>query len=236
MNSNVQPPILVSFERQAVYEIGATLLTVLTMSEPKDTDNDRSRILMSLCKWALSTRAGRDPDWATADTQIKPMYAAWSESAVDRDVKQLNRRMRDRMLAAHMVMPFLKQAQTGKIPVLAPAVRRLTINKMAERVLPLSTERDVGNLKTRVWRPSRTVLHLAAAVEVVRQFLERQAKIPLDYNILLWDEFILRWILAEAKSYEAMFTKSHENKQLRVDPKLLVRIRVSKKRVQKKAK
>ena len=213
-------------DRQPIYEIGAALVTILTFSEAGDTDDDRGDVHAALCKWALHSRAISDSEWAGKPLLIKPIYMLLTDDQVDRQLRTLNRRFRDRMIAARMVMPFLKQTHSGELPKLDPPLKRLTINKMAERVLPISGQTEPGNVKSRVWRPSLPVLHLAAATEVVRQLLERHANIVLGYEHLLWETGVIAWILREAQIFEGLMEKATSARELRVDPAKLIRLRL----------
>jgi len=208
----------------AVYETGAVLITTLAFSEPRDTGETRARVLHSLCAWAIHARAERDESWAGAAQEIKPKYAVWPVAETNRDVVRLNARMRHRMIAARMALAFLKPAQDGKIPRLPPSLRKLSINRAAEWALGASDAGDAANTKTRVWRPARAVLHLAAAVEVLRHGLAKSG-ITLDYYHLLWEPAAQAWLVREAQSYETLFRALSDRKQLAIDPAKLIRLR-----------
>jgi hypothetical protein len=218
------PEIVLDPTRLAVYETGAVLITTLTFSEPRDTGETRARVLHSLCAWAIHARAERDEAWAGGIQPIKPKYAAWPLAETNRDVVRLNARMRHRMIAARMALAFLKPAQDGKIPRLPPSLRKLSINRAAEWALGTANAGDAANTKTRLWRPARPVLHLAAAVEVLRQRLAKSG-ITLDYYHLLWEPAAQAWLVREAQSYETLFRALSDKKQLAIDPEKLIRLR-----------
>ena len=218
------PEIVLDPTRLAVYETGAVLITTLTFSEPHDTDAVRARVVHSLCAWAIHARAERDGAWAGAAQLLKPKYAAWPLPETNRDVVRLNARMRHRMIAARMALAFLKPAQDGKIPRLPPSLRKLSINRAAEWALGAASAGDAANTKTRLWRPARPVLHLAAAMEVLRQRLAKSG-IALDYYHLLWEPAAQAWLVREAQSYETLFRALSDRKQLAIDPDKLIRLR-----------
>jgi hypothetical protein len=68
------------------------------------------------------------------------------------------------MIAARMAYPFLKEAESGKLPALPAGLKRFSLNQMAELVLSDAGQADAENVETRIWRPSRPVIHLATAV------------------------------------------------------------------------
>jgi hypothetical protein len=105
----------IDFNRLDVYEAGAVLLTLLAYPrENKQEDEQRGRLHESLCACALRARYETDPDWATSPQLVKPIYAFQSKTACNRGLKQFKRRLRDRMIAARMAYPFLKEAETGR--------------------------------------------------------------------------------------------------------------------------
>ena len=221
MPAQKKEPIQIDLKNLAVYEAGAVLLTTLLFSEPGDTDDDRGGIHASLCKWAIGMRSHSDGEWAQSPALIKPYYATWPEATMNRDIKRMNKRMRNRMIAAKIVIPFLKQTETGQPVASELDVSRLTINKMAEHVLPLSNETEVANLKSRVWAPSRPVLHLAAAVEALRQRFEKLGEV-MSYEDMLWQKDLIAHLVRKATSYIPLFEKASKNKLLKLDISLLI--------------
>ena len=72
-----------------------------------------------------------------------------------------------------MAMAFLREVENGVAPKL-PSVKRLSINEMARMVLGDTDDSDPANVETRIWRPSRPVIHLASAVQVWLHIGEQQ--------------------------------------------------------------
>jgi hypothetical protein len=85
---------------------------------------------------------------------IKPVYALRSQCDIDRDLRTLQRRLRDRMIAARMAIGFLKEAVTGEVPKLPANIKRMSVNQMARLVLDDAGYTDPENVETRIWRPS----------------------------------------------------------------------------------
>ncbi len=71
---------------------------------------------------------------------------AWSKTE---SLRQLKRRLRDRMIAAHMAHRFLKEAETGEVPKLPARVKRLSINAMSELVLEDAGYSEPEDVETR---------------------------------------------------------------------------------------
>src|SRR5262245_53301226 len=121
---------LIDFSRLAVYEAGALLVTLLAY--PGESEDTRGKVHASLCNHALRVISETDPDWATAEQSVKPIYALRSEQDVARDLRTLERRLRHRMIAGRMAIAFLKEAVTGEVP---SELKRLSINETAALVL-----------------------------------------------------------------------------------------------------
>lgn len=216
--------IVIDFDRLEVYEAGALLLTWLAY--PRDsTDDDeiRSRVHEALCACALRARCEMAPVWASSPQLIKPTYLSQTERECNRSLRTLPRRLRDRMVAARMAYPFLMAAESGEVPKLPASVKRLSINQMAELVLSDAGQTDPENVKTRIWRESRPVIHLASAVHGYLHLAEGKTE-AVGLGPLLSCRPVLEYVIRNAEHCEAVVARSGG---LRVDPEQLLRIRLA---------
>jgi hypothetical protein len=218
------PEIVLDLFHHEAYEVGATLVACLAHPGPSDRDKTRDNLHETLCAVALITRCEMSPEWAAAPQWIKPSYACLSEQTIERDLKTVERRLRDRMVAARMVMPFLQRAQTGVAPDLPPGVKRWSLNEMAEFVRKDARQSDPQNVKSRIWRPSEPVIHLAAAVAVLGQEIERVGAGSLDTGYLVQDRWVIEGVVRRAQEYEALLP---EIRGFTIDPEKLVRLRLA---------
>ena len=124
---------LIDFQRLAVYEAGALLVTLLAF--PEASDQMRGDVHASLCNYALRIKSAIEPDCATLPQPIKPLYALRSERDCNRDLRTLLRRVRDRMIAGRMAVAFLKGALPGQELKLPQGLKRLSINQLSRLVL-----------------------------------------------------------------------------------------------------
>src|SRR5215467_544619 len=109
---------LIDFHRFAVYEAGASLISVLAY--PGDGDEElRAGVHASLCHHALRVLCAIEPDWALSPQPMKPLYALRTQREVGKDLRTLRRRLRDRMAAGRMAIGFLKEAVGGGVTELA---------------------------------------------------------------------------------------------------------------------
>jgi hypothetical protein len=165
-------PLRIDFQQLEVYEIGAMLLTWLAFPDKSGSEEIRSRVHASLCAYALRAKYETDPEWLVSPQSIKPIYALRPQWDIDRDLKTLQRRLRDRMIAARMAIGFLKEAVTGEVPKLPAGINRMSLNQMAALVLDDADYTEPENIETQIWRPSLPVIHLATAIQVMLQIAE----------------------------------------------------------------
>jgi hypothetical protein len=148
---------LVDFNRVQVYEAGAMLVTLLAYPGASGSDEERrSQLHASLCACMLRASYEVDPNLATLPQIMKPIYALQTEGDCRKSFRSLPRLLRDRMVAARMAYPFLKEAESGKTPALPAGLKRFSLNQMAELVLSDAGQADAENVETRIWRPSRS--------------------------------------------------------------------------------
>ena len=126
------------------------------------------------------------------------------------------------MDAARIAIAFLREIELGHAVPLPAGVRRLSINELAAFVAGTAGQSEVANVKTRIWRPSLPVIHLAVAAAIVAQLLERfGAEGGID--ILLWSRERVTSIIEYAEYLETLVAKCNK---INVGPAGLVKIRL----------
>lgn len=208
---------VVDLNRVEVYEVGASLITLLAY--PGETEEIWAQVHASLCSYALRIRAASEPDQTTVPQPIKPIYAFRLEQDISRDLRTLERRMRDRMIAGRMGIGFLKEAVTGRVP---EGLKRLSINELSELVRDDAGYSEPENVEARIWRPSLPVIHLATALQVVLHLSDPQIG-PIGYEALLLGRGVIELVIRTAEYHRVLFTKC---RSLRLDPESLIRIRL----------
>lgn len=165
LTSSPSKHIDLSLNCSDVYEFGARLLVDLAF--PDDDNPEFAEIYASLCARALMTDYCNAPDdWAPITAKLQYLFR--SPDIIDRDVAKVAHRLGGRIVAGYMAWPFIQQA-SGVQPKLRPGVKRLSLNQMAEAFLQEAGQSNAQNVKTRIWRPSRNVIHLCMAVAVFGQ-------------------------------------------------------------------
>jgi len=118
------------------------LLTALAC--PQESEAERSlQHYLSLCGKALWLKHLSEPDDWTPIT-VKPQYVFRHYKSINRDVGFVVKRVRERMVAGRMAIPFFQQADLGRLPPLPKDVHRLSLNQMAEFVLDDAGQAETG--------------------------------------------------------------------------------------------
>jgi len=211
----------IDLNQLTVYEAGAFIVSLLAYPGESTRDDERRRgAYTSLCACVLRAQAETDSNWATRPQSIKPVYMSQTERAQNQGLGTLRRRLRDRMIAARMAYPFLRDVETGEVPELPPGVKRLSINAMSQLVLEDAGYSDPENVETRIWRPSRPVIHLASAVH---DYLHRIGVEHLGLGGLLMRREVIEHVVRNAEYCEALVRRSN---RLHVDADSLVKLRL----------
>jgi hypothetical protein len=97
------------FSKVEVFEAGAGLLTLLAYPGP-DCEQKRADLHATLCALAVRVAYPLDSEHALRPHLMKPIYAFRTAREIERDVRTLRRRHRDRMIAGRMAVAFLQKA------------------------------------------------------------------------------------------------------------------------------
>ena len=110
---------------------------------------------------------------------------------------------------------FLRETLPGQVLGLPPTVKRLSINQLAVLVLEDTQFTDPHNVETRIWRPSRPVVHLASAIQVYLTL--READTPrIGLETLLLNRAMIESVILGAAYHETLMAQS---RHLRFDPR-----------------
>jgi hypothetical protein len=135
---------------------------------------------------------------------MKPVYALRPERETEKALRTVKRRLRDRMIAGRMAIAFLQKTQ-GITPKVTPTARRLSINVLSKLVAEDAGYTNPVNVKTRIWRPSLPVIHLAAAIQVLSPTGPEQIHLGHLLRSRPWIELVIR----TAQEYEGLLADAH---------------------------
>ena len=188
---------ILDFNKAEIYECGALLLTILAL--PEEIAEAKTKVLFnSLCAKALYLKHQTSPENGTP-VSAQSEYLFHTVEKINRDVEFVSSRLGKRLEAGRMAIPFLRRA--AELPVGLPqGVRRLSINEMAQFIQGPEGHGDLANIKARVWRSSRKVLHLCAALAMIGQERQRAGS-PGSLETFLLDESFLRTVTSRAQEY-----------------------------------
>lgn len=183
--------IVLNFKEQELFECGATLLALLAF--PTADETELADIVASLCSEHLRAmfRQSGNPD-----ELVKAKYAFRDVKAIRRDLKALDRLIRDRMAATLLAIPLLQDA-VGHRPNLPATVNRLSLNQLSEFAMAAANQSSPENFETRIWRPSLAVIHLAVGVAVAINDRERAGEERTGYGNLIADPDFVARVLKE---------------------------------------
>lgn len=211
----------VDFTQSTVYECGMLLITLLAYPEVENTEELMNNVHTSLVHLYLQKKIETDPEWANTPQLIKPIYTLRNEKIIMKDLRQTDRRLRDRMIAARMAIGFLKEVVSGESPKMPVGFTQLSINAMSVLVADTENFSDSENIEKRIWQKSVPIIHLAAAVAMLINMTEKDVKEPSDIYDLLTEPDKIRWVISKTKEYAELLYKS---KKLTITPDKLIQI------------
>jgi len=188
--------------RMAPYEIGAFVIALLGYPEPAQAER-RELTFRRLCGRHLRQHFTAHMDEAHEPQLTRPIYWLLDRRDVTAGVAHLEGRLRKRFNAAHMIMPFLVAAATGREPNLA-GVERLNFAQLAKRTSDEIGETDAKNFYNRHWRSSVPVIHLAAAWGIIAQDEVRNGRAKPDIFDLMQEAELTKRLISEAESLEPL--------------------------------
>jgi len=149
-----------------------------------------------------------------------PRYVAIDETECRRRLRKFSRRLRDRMVAARMSLGFFSEAITGRPAVLPASMARHSLHELSKLVLEQSGEKYSQNVRRRAWRGSRSVIHLAAAMQVLARASEPG---PEPFGYQLHDMNTHRRVIELAEVHERIVLTNQNFRLCRAE---LIRVRL----------
>lgn len=199
----------------------AALFAILAFPKDDEHENNRASLLATLCHLYYRSRAETDETWAITPQLIKPVYAFRDQKQIDHDLKQLKRRLRDRMLAAKMAIAFLQEVELGPAFQLPGNVKRMSIKQLSEILLEETAFMEIENIGTRIWRASLPVIHLAAATAVLMDQLEKSGLAQPSIGHFFTNPDLAKRVVETSNLYADILAKSTK---LSLEPEKLIRL------------
>ena len=150
-------------------EPAATLLSFLAYPNSKNAMM-RAELWLAICRFAVTAMCENDRDWANSPQAIRPIISLMGDTdrrkALRLGSTQLGYRFK---AAAFFAMPHLiaefRGCELVKYQGFAPTVENLAV--LAKHRMGWDRDRDgTSTIKSRIWGPSRSVIHAAAILLV----------------------------------------------------------------------
>jgi hypothetical protein len=158
--------------------------------------------------------------WLRTPQPIKPQYIMHPPELVEDFCAESRRLLEKRAEAGRMAVPFLRE--TNGLPISLPrGVPRLSLNAMAEFVLPDTVQSDPHNVESRLWRPSLRVVHIAAAIQTEHHRCEQEFGFELEIAHLYTNAAIIRSVVKQSETYADLVLTT---KRFGIPPEGLIRL------------
>jgi hypothetical protein len=150
-------------------EVGARFFA--TIAHP-DNPNERERYQLALGRWYVLKRVQRDAEFAGKLHFITPAIFKYSDQDCVRVLNRGNKKLEHRFAATRfLVMPHLRDVKLKPLQVekdgefFIPTLNKMTLVAM-EEVGWIGKAKSIPTFKSKIWAPSRPVVHAAAAYEL----------------------------------------------------------------------
>src|SRR5471032_874052 len=147
--------------RKTPYESAAHFFAILAYPEAEDR-LERERFWQSLCRWAIVTRMAIEPDWGRTYQWIRPAVFSAEDTLHNAILKRGTKRVHQRLAAANYgALPRLEELKFGK-KLKAVEGYSPTLNNMAilmGEAMGWKGDDSQATAKTKIWKPTRPVLH-----------------------------------------------------------------------------
>ena len=177
------PPTITIPANGPVYLPGARLLAVLAYPRSSPSDQKWRQAELALCRSVLLAQQQIDPTWATREQRIVPEHLLFPAIGIITKLEKIQVSHGHRLGAAHVAIPFFRQALRLAGGGAAEVHRAATIDSRILRTIEQEADREDWlteqgldlksrfpkndhNFETRAFRPSLPALHIAVAVAV----------------------------------------------------------------------
>jgi hypothetical protein len=143
----------------------AKFLTFLAYPDPADS-TPRAEFCSAISRFAITGMCDMDPEWASSPQSIRPVFFLGSHSNSSKALRAGRTKLKHRFIAAaYFAMPHLN-AQLQGYELVGYEQYQPTVENLAHLALGrLDWKGDsASTVKSRMWGPSRPVVHAAAGL------------------------------------------------------------------------
>lgn len=165
-------PLLVQIpiSRLPVYECMAILFSYLTFSSQNESAQ-RAKVQIAICRQFLAEKSRREPDWQRSFQKENPSTYSFLKTS-KKAFKEIYTIYGDRIGAAltaeQYIMDNIQRIFSQKE---FEVKNSLSISRMSEILAPNLSQKDPGNVHSRIWKPSILVIYLDFVISTCLQDL-----------------------------------------------------------------
>lgn len=160
--------LIISAQREP-FEIGARLFAAIAFPAVNEAI-ERRRASDAWCAALINATKKAAPSISADLDERFPRYASLDERSIKKALRKTRSRLRDRQVAGHMARGFFQEFLDQRPAVLPEPMARLSLNELSKFVGREAGQHLPENTRKRAWRPSRSVIHLASAIDLVGRF------------------------------------------------------------------
>jgi len=187
------PEMTVDASRPPSFAAGAKVLAVLAWPELVTEPVRIDRYADYLCRGVIEAQHREHCPRHDVPEPIRPDHARATMRDFERAYRKSNRRVRNRIAAAQMVMPYFREA-LGLPTSQAPRVSQLSHHEMAELALNDMLESNPHSIRSRVWARTQPVLHIATAAAIYDE-IKGAGEPPIDFAHILVNVRVAKRVL-----------------------------------------
>jgi hypothetical protein len=188
------------------YQAGARFLAAVAYPDPSE-EKERGLFAQALVRWSLEERIERHKKWADSYQVIRPGYFSGDQKLHSGILKRGSKKLTERITAAQFIaMPHFRAVETGrfeKFEGFSGKVNDLSILGAAHLGMQPGS---FSTFKSRIWAPSRPVIHAATAFVMWHQVgwdkMGLNPKVNKRLAFLLLPEFV-EDVVAISEEYRA---------------------------------
>ncbi len=192
-------------------ELGLALMVSLAFPERRDDELFLGDVLADLCHHYLLAKWISDPAGALLPQSMKPIYVFRDPKVLERNLKDFDRRIQNRLYAAKMAIAPLQAAQSGQWPPTLPKhINKLSLAQLSDLIYSDTQNNDPANIHKRIWQPSLPVIHLAAALVVYMNDLDPSGSAPITVFDLIQKSDFVPTLLRYANEFTSLLLVSKD--------------------------
>jgi hypothetical protein len=174
-----------------------------TVAHPGSADGPiRERLFIAFCRETIKATAAADQTWGSMHHPVRTKFLTIGDETAKNALKTATKELNSRFVAAQrLFFPFLAQLEAGhpiKVAGFPVNVERMANLALGDLALGSNS---LGLVKTTAFKPSRPVLHAAAAlVYFQRAKLDSEANGDVT-RVLMHDPNALAYVVQLAEKY-----------------------------------